>query len=291
LGRFSRRLNSWLRKRPAVIDLAISRQAAWQCWEALICLGTEETRSLADLSLRFRRTVPAARKTVVSQLDKVSEVLYWADAPHTEIARRGWGALANDDHFTVRSIQATPQEVRSDLSPVRHKAQVLHIIGSAVQTASAVRLEVANSKSLVTRLGGEDETETAVRGDLLHGEELLSLFPGVTLCVLQATPVLIDKRTSADREQSGNLRQFGAELFKLGIPFVMIVPPLPVTIGAAVIYELAKVLREGHAQTVDLLNAISCAQDDLEDWSEADEQTRLEAALDLCLYAPQSEEE
>jgi hypothetical protein len=271
-----------------VVDLVIGRQAAWQCWEALICLSTDEVRSVSDLSLRFRRTVTGARRTAVSQLDEISEILYWTDDPRTEIAQRGWGPLANDDRFTVRSIQVTPQELRSDEVPsATYKAQVLHIVGSAVETASAIRLEVANRMSLATPPGVQEETEEKVRGDLLHGEELLLLFPEVTLCVLQAMPTLLDKRTSADREQSGNLRQLGAELFKLGIPFVMIVPPLPAAIGAAVIEELAKVLQKGHARAVDLLEAISAAQVDLADWREAEEETRLEAALDLCLYTPQ----
>ena len=79
-----------------------------------------------------------------------------------------------------------------------------------------------------------------MRGELLGSEELLSLFPEVTLCILQASPTLVDNRTSADREQAGKLRQLGAELFKLGVPFVLTVPPLPMAIGAAVIDEIGR---------------------------------------------------
>jgi len=103
----------------------------------------------------------------------------------------------------------------------------------------------------------------------------------------KALPTSVDIRTSADREQAGKLRQLGAELFKLGIPFVLVVPPLPTAIGAAVIDEVATVLQKGHDLAVDLLEAVSAGQADIGDWNEADPETRLEAALDLCFYAPQ----
>jgi hypothetical protein len=68
---------------------------------------------------------------------------------------------------------------------------------------------------------------------------------------------------------------------------VLTVPPLPMAIGAAVIDEIAAVLRAGHQRTIDLLDAVSAGQADLSDWGEADPETRLEAAFDICLYAPQ----
>jgi hypothetical protein len=278
----------WFRLyRRTALDLLVARQQAWQCWEAVVALNAGHVRDVSDLRLRFRRSVPGARRTVVARLDAITEIRCWTIAPAGgEIARRGWSSLIQDARFTVVSSQSVPWQVPPEQTAPA--AQVLHVIGSAVETASAIRLEAApppdssGSWSAESREPGEH-----VRGELVSSEELVSLFPGITLCILQAPPTTVDSRTSADRDQAGKLRQLAAELFKLGVPYVLTMPPLPMAIGAAVIDEMAAVLRKGHRQTVDLLDAIAAAQADLSDWSEADAETRLEAAFDICLYAPQ----
>lgn len=277
----------WFRfYRRATVDLLVGRQPAWQCWEAMVAFNAGHVFDVSDLRLRFRRSVPGARRTVVARLDMITEILCWtAAATGNEIARRGWASLAQDDRFTVVTSEFAPWQVRSE--QVGPAAQVLHVIGSAVETASAIRLEVIQPDASGIRPAEAPEPGDSIRGELLSSEEVLSLFPQVTLCILQAPPTVVDSRTSADRDQAGKLRQLGAELFKLGVPFVLTVPPLPMAIGAAVIDEMAAVLREGHQRTIDLLDAVSAGQADLSDWSEADPETRLEAAFDICLYAPQ----
>jgi hypothetical protein len=277
----------WFRfYRRTSVDLLVGRQPAWQCWEAMVAFNAGHVHDVCDLRLRFRRSVPGARRTVVARLDDITEIRCWTATPQAaEIARRGWSSLVGDDRFTVVSSEsvswrASPEQAIS-------AAQVLHIIGSGVETASAIRLEVARPDASPAWSDGPDELGDHRRGELVSSEELLSLFPGVTLCILQAPPALADSRTSADRDQAGKLRQLGAELFKLGVPFVLTVPPLPLAIGAAVIDEMAAVLRKGHRRSVDLLDAVAAGQADLGDWSAADPETRLEAALDICLYAPQ----
>jgi len=277
----------WLKLyRRAVVDLQVSRQHAWQCWEAMIAFNASHVADVSDLRLRFRRSVPGARRTVVARLDTITKLFCWTIAPAgAEMARRGWSSLAQDDRFTVVSSASAPRRARQEQAePV---GQVLHIVGAAVETASAIRLEVAQPDDAITLSTHPQESGDHPRGELLGSEELLSLFPGVTLCILQAPPALVDTRTSADRDQAGKLRQLGAELFKLGVPFVLTVPPLPMAIGAEVIHEIADALQKGHQRSVDLLDAVALAQADLADWSEAAAKTRLEAALDICLYAPE----
>lgn len=272
------RLLELLRSRFAVVELRVDQPLGWVCWEGILSLVLKDITTPRDVPFRFRRTVPGARTRQPIRWDAISHVLSLiGNLTQEEMARQGWERLIPDKRFSYDSVYA--EEILFG-RPVEVTPHVLHLVGTPVETASGVRLEVSEGRDYAQK------PSSVSRGELLRAEELAKQFPELALCVLQATPIETEERTDADREQAAYLRLFAAELFVLGVPAVVTIPPLPPSVAAAVLGHLAAALQDRDQQGITaLLKAIAAAQTDIINLSEADAEAKLEAALDLCLYA------
>jgi hypothetical protein len=277
LRRELRHLEDMLRSRSAVVELRIDQPLNWVCWEGIISLARKEITSPLDIPFRFHRTVPGARTRQPTRWGAISHVLSLiGNLTQEEMTQQGWKQLIQDQHFNYNSLYAEEFLFGRPVEPTPH---VLHLVGTPMETASGVRLHVS---------GGEyyaQKSSSVGRGELLRVEDLAKRFPELALCVLQATPIETGERTDADREQAAYLRLFAADLFVQGVPAIVTIPPLPPSAGAAVLNQIAAALRGRQQGTRALLKAIATAQDAIMDLSEADPEAKLEAALDLCLYA------
>jgi hypothetical protein len=202
-------------------------------------------------------------------------VLSWTSDLAQEVAARlGWAAVIGDTRFTYwvsRSGQLLSGEAPPD---------VLHLVGTPFETASGVRLPLS--------VGGSSTELRAPshRGDRVRAEDIAALFAEVSVCVLQATPTETEMRTDTDREQAAYLRLFSADLFALGFPVVIAIPPLPASLSTAVMTRIARAVTAWDRQgSGGLLTAIAAARSDVMNLSSINAEAKLEAAADICLFA------
>lgn len=149
------------------------------------------------------------------------------------------------------------------------------------------------------------------RGELIKAENLISVLPQMAMCILQATPLAMgsgSERTGSDRQQAAYLRLLGAELFRLGVPIVITIPPLASEVVPAVLKSIVNGLRrfqpsgslEGDppllaslarskkwdtaGAVLVFLEAIATAQSEIRGFTAMSPEDRIEAAYDICLY-------
>jgi len=110
------------------------------------------------------------------------------------------------------------------------------------------------------------------------------LYPEVRIAIVQGTPRTEDPRTAADRSEAAMLRRFGAELFKVGIATVVVLPSTVPEISERSIEEVGKIFQRRKSDQSHWLKAIRHAQEMLAERGHSDPESALEIAFDVCLY-------
>lgn len=272
------------------VELRVDRQTSAVCWEGLLAHAAAAItgpRSIPFMCTRTTEVVPIASAT---DWRHIRQIASFTSSPHEDaMARKAWSTLPSR-RFTV--VPARLAALRGTSYPDAH---VVHMVAHAVETASAVRLELQSPDAAAKAV-----RETA-RGDLLRADELPRMFPRAGLYVLQSPPLHTPARTHAEREQAALLRAFAAELAELGVPAVVTVPACTEATASAILIKVAdslrgrvrypwKVQRHGargllrsvrSAATMLPLAVRRIERSEFADGRGLD----LEAAFDICVYA------
>jgi hypothetical protein len=162
-------------------------------------------------------------------------------------------------------------------------AHIVHLVGSCVETTSGVRFQSSGAGSEADGSYARGASPSR-RGELLTAEALRRGFPRAMLWVVQITPTTELQRTRVDREQVALLRVLGAQLMRLGVPAVLVVPALPARIAMQTAADaLEGALSSSEMTAASLLGAIDRARARLHDVS-LDANAIMELWYDLCAY-------
>lgn len=263
-----------LGRRSMAVELDVDPTLAGVPWETLI-LRTRKQLSVSEFCFRFHRTmanVPVRRQFTAAHLSHVT-VCAVGDPPSSTF--NGWRALSP----TVTPAMDVSSRDDLRVAGCGPETGVLHLVGAMLETASGVRLQL---NSLSTRAKASRVTQHFERGELLRANDIAEMFHILGFCILQAPPMLISERTTADRLQAANLRQFASELFLAGIPGVLTVPPLPLDTATGVVRLLADEVARSNDFNLD--RVVSACQGAVGECTQLDAGDQLEAALDFCLY-------
>jgi hypothetical protein len=249
----------------AVVDGSVSRIP----WEASI-----EELWHAKYPPRIRRVLPEARIRPAPPLEH-GLVVSWVGTPEQDdMAVKGWRRLTGYSRF--RHVVTGLSRGTTTPKPQAHEVRLLHVVGSPLQAASGVRLEVA-----ALAAEGLDRVR-----ELLRPDELADRFPELALCILQAPPVQLKDTVAADREQAADLRWFASELFALGVPAVITIPALPASIGVVVLEQLADVIGPPRNRADTIIDSAQRAREAIQGMRVGMSQdAQMAASLDLCVYA------
>jgi hypothetical protein len=275
------------------VRLTIDERCVAAPWEAILTLRTVEKmppkfRKVRMLSFRRLRRDPEI--TFAEPFPGPMEVVFWSRGfAEINTARRGWGELVPYDRaLTFRVWNG------DDMLPDPRRVGVVHVMGSPVETGAGLRLSL---RPRGAKILGESE--------LIKTEEIAQQFRSLRLCIVQAPPVVEQQRTTSDRDVAGRMRRIGAELLQLGIPAVIVLPPVPEEVAAEAIDQLAKALVNvsglvrppaGFVRLVVRLagrsndslpylgKAVRKVQDIIKTKGHSDAESALEAAFDVCFY-------
>lgn len=258
-----------------ILEVRLDQGLSAPCWEAMLAVEPHPDQAYTS-PLRIVRTVQNRRARPVKDWYNVrSAVSLVADLRQDDMATQGWERLSKKrryQHRIFRPDQAD-QATRS-----LDEIEIVHIVATPIETSSGPRLELGHlTGARLTAPSGSP------RGELMRAADIVSQFPDLVFCVLQATPPEHTNRTGAERQQAASLRQVAEEIFCLGVTAVVTIPPLPATAAARVLDELARAVATQPARPVSkLAKAIRKAQAILAGPESASDP---EAAFDLCLYA------
>jgi hypothetical protein len=128
------------------------------------------------------------------------------------------------------------------------------VIGTPVVTSAGIRLRLHDD--------GQTTQQSSVRSDSKPQQVGVPNLPvsDASLVVIQGPPAESRRRLDADREQSGNLRLFAAEVIEAGAAAVVVIPSLPPTLAAAVASDIASVSRKQRLSIRILVAAIGRAR-------------------------------
>jgi hypothetical protein len=258
-----------------ILEMRLDQGLSAPCWEAMLAVGPQPDQ--ADASpFRVVRTVQNRRaRPLKAWHDAWSAVSLVADARQDGMATQGWERLSRKRRYQYRIFRPDQADQASESLD---QIDIVHIVATPIETSSGPRLELGQptGAKLSTPSGSP-------RGQLIRAADIVSQFPDLVFCVLQATPAEHTNRTAAERQQAASLRLVAEEIFCLGVTAVVTVPPLPAASAARVLTELAgAVVSRPTRPVAALTKAVRNAQEKLADPESTPDR---EAAFDLCLYA------
>lgn len=324
-----------------VIKVQVDHPVSWLCWEALIGMALQDLLKTEERPHRYQRVLRDSKTRRIPSWAGIRQAMTWTNDLHlADVARVGWHDLTLDGTFSheIRDSEFLRSHRYKNKGP-----QVLHVIGTPTETSAGVRLDLSATRQLrqesrkhggsgggsesgsvaksmgsmfksgaasYTWSGSGGGSGTGGRGELIKAHDLISIQPQMALCILQATPQpanAISARTRDEREQAAYLRVMGADLFRSGVPMVVIIPPLALEIVPTVLKIIVNSFRlfqkpvsqppapmeerarpkqwDTKAATQVFLGAIAEAQTYIRSFTPVPEDARLEAAYDICFYA------
>jgi hypothetical protein len=280
----------WLLRGSFGIILDVDDRIAGAPWEAVLGLADGITKD-SPTRLVFRR-VNAGREAGSAAgreaLRRPVGVLTWT----SELTLHGessvaWTPLIERPGPFRLGLEQPPGSSEFDESHNYASTQessrvaVLHVIASAVETSAGLRLRTSRRPSS----SSPD----------LKLDHIPRLFPSLRLCILQDFPTREVKRAGSDRDRAAAMRRVSAELFRLGVPSVIVLPPLPEQLGQEALATIARaLLKKPRDLTGALLVAVRQIQDlivggdgKIEGVDPAffsDAEAAIERAADVCFY-------
>jgi hypothetical protein len=159
---------------------------------------------------------------------------------------------------------------RSGASPALSRAlRAVHLIGNPTGSNRDVRLALAESAS--------------DQGRLEEASEVAQIAGPTTLYVVQASVIpQFAPRTTSDRRDAANLREFASELCRAGVPVVVAMPALTVNLARTALAPLVDVRVDGDLHH--LLDRIADVRRViLDEHPDRESSDRFELAWDVCV--------
>lgn len=320
-------LMSRLRRRSAGLVIQVDRAAAAQPCEAIISrAGRPDLTASATPPLHARRRLAGRRATGrAPELPARPDVCVSVGSPIGEaMARRGWRRAADrgttsitvsalkgasdgariraaDRGVTFITVTASPSDGTSDAGIIRD-APVLHLLGNVVETNAGLRFRPLDGREstrniAVTSTTGPRQPTAILENAVERGVLLLSAadidrrFGGPVLCILQAEPVRrFSERGASDRVQANLARAFAAELHLLGVPIVLVIPPVTPELGAELLDRIDRALMKPTRAAAKVERCVDDLQRRILRGADPKLSTSWEHAFDISLYMTVSED-
>jgi hypothetical protein len=268
------------RRRRRVLEVRLEQGLGAPCWEAMIAGGTQRVGAEMDRAgparLRVVRTVASRRARPVKEWrDLDSAISLVADLRQDAMVTQGWQRLIQFQRYSHRILRGE-ETFGGDQSG--DEIDILHVVATPIETASGPRLDLGR----LTGARSASKQSGPPRGELMQPADVVSRFPDVVFCVLQATPQEHTYRTEAERQQAGSLRLMAEEIFSLGLTAVVTIPPLPSSVAAVVLDGLAEVVTSRPRR---LVAALTAAIEQAQEKMAAMPEIGNEPAFDLAVYA------
>lgn len=273
------------------VGLQVDPTLSFYPWEAMLIL-TMPAENVTDLlpQVHFWRQGEAlAAAEGITYTNKV------------DLVTTNWGIFASTAWSPLKGkVNVTDVPLRIDKAETR---KVLHLIGKAVNASAGLRLKLSDA-SIDRKLRPQVELNAPplsnvatlpVESEMLIGTEDLPL-DSTEWVIVQAEPVELTARSQTEREQAASLRAFAADVFAAGARGVLMLPAFPPEMGAAVLQLFTKLLTGRVSDLIFFFNTIEQMRRIIIGWpggiatpgaggagDDLDE-TRLELALDLCVF-------
>jgi hypothetical protein len=165
------------------------------------------------------------KKRILRSLRAAGPVLAVTGPTWRQLVEQGWSILPE---FTFAGEENPLEGVG--------KARLLHLMGRCTLTTAGLRLQVSGTGATVLSKMANDSSR---RGLLLSSAEVYkSIHYG--LVVVQGDPAPPESvRFDTERQETGNLRAFAAEIFSAGVPAVLLLPSLPPDLAASLLEMIA----------------------------------------------------
>lgn len=285
-------LEERLRNRKLPVALRIASSLVGWPWEAFFILAMPRKRGLKLQFWRRGEALPVAKISA----ENLEGVCVLGSETWSLMIQQGWEPLTPRPEILKYSPKLKSSEPR----------RVLHLIGQPDETSAGLRLlsRVATAAHSPATAGGSASQSIDDEG-MLFGVDDLPI-ASAALVVLQAEPVPdLLPRMESDRSEVTKLRTFANDVFTAGAQAVLVLPTLPPGIAQPVLNILAGSLaKSGTSGLCLLLTAVDQMRVAIRDrklyesptereaFAGANEQlqqeleeTRLELALDVCLFA------
>ncbi|HKU77099.1 MAG TPA: hypothetical protein VJR02_24520 [Pyrinomonadaceae bacterium] len=311
------KINRWAGNRFVHTKIIVDDNNCAAPWEAIRGLPSEDIWSFQRSRILARRNLKLRDVTRLNKVGLPVQIVTLASSvSQTELAQNSWRmdeARLQPKYFFralrragiggsamgLKAMDHTIDKPGEYLRGVFPEFSVVHIIGTPSQTGLGVRLEVQGVEGILDDIyeNQESESPTSIHSEnrnksyLLSGEEVARIFPRVRICLVQCGAVNDDSRDSTTRYEAALLRRFGAELFKCGIPAVILLPPLPEHVAVEAIQTLNNIItveiergprRWWHKRTP-LVKTVREMQENIAR-AYGDYEKAIEIAFDVCLY-------
>jgi hypothetical protein len=287
------------------ITLVIGRNLQGVCWEGIFTLVANpryavnsNEKVLIVPPFRVRRLTSQRRIYVPpTRLDALNIASYVIERGAYLVTQRSWSGWDDKGYLVPRVMQT------SDLSKVSFEMQqihILHLIGS-VEEAGGLRFRIMGDENTLFNASQSLDVPES-EGDLIEANDIVQNMPNLILCIVQGRiEPGSGERSESQRRDALLARLFASELFAQGVPAVLVVPGAPSDIAARAInaigLHLTRYSREASKERLSLLSdMIVTIQEIIQEGFYQGESSsneagraasivRVEAALDVCLYA------
>ena len=262
------------------IKLYLDQSTTWIGWERTIIQLLKLPISENNQLFFQRHVLNPLRSATGPGSFYISEsstaVVFGAEKEFSEPFQYAWKRISTNPGWNDSPIWIDLERLEF---PFPH-IQLLHLIGKPIETSRGVRLEFGNRGLF---------SVSKSRNTILGAKEIINSFPGLKLCLLQCEPTDSDSFLLNEQEQAAYIRDFGAELHSLGVPFVLTIPPLHYTLAAEVLHHLFENQKNNQVSTDSLFSGIKALFDNLPNrmyYHFKDQSDTFVAISHLALYCP-----
>ncbi|HSM54966.1 MAG TPA: ATP-binding protein [Candidatus Sulfomarinibacteraceae bacterium] len=295
LGRTLRRSHIPIRAQPPL------HAPAWEAALAAASHPAKDPPPPHKTPFHFLRELgdrPDAASPQLPPVDRAHIVRLAPDASAQSLLEQGWQPLLGHrlvalDWINTQAFAPGRQTTLND------DVRILHLLGHVREGSAGLYLDPAPDQQFQLKESPAQQSamqqSAQLPSETIDARLLRLHYPALALCILQAPAeyTLPGPRTDTDRMQAMLARAFAAELRQAGAA-VLVIPPLPHELGAAVIADVARTLRHSLLPLLlarslrPLPRAVHRARRRIYDHYQAqhdDPQRGWELAYDLCLFA------
>lgn len=222
-------LQGELGRRTLPVRLLIDGDLDGLPWEALLTMALPDPIQPQDRPLHFWRSVTSYSSVspIWQPGDKRVGVIVLANRDWQLLAERGWSQVEGSQIFTLR-----PEKIGALVSAV-------HVIGTPVRTHSGLMVQITKGADGGTPYREESSDR---RGEvvLVGVDTVVGLRASLTL--IQEEPGESEARSDTERERTGEMRAFAAQVAEAGAPAVLLLPALPSPLAERVVAAVDSLL-------------------------------------------------
>jgi hypothetical protein len=297
-------LSKRLRRRRLSVEIRLDSKARGEAWEIIFRpSGTYKTPN--DMHFAVVRSVGAERLRFANSLSKQTSVtLLTVESITAGVIKESWKGFDVNVLYDIN--ENTP-------SKGLDSGQIIHLASQIEESLQGVAFQLSDSNVPITN-------SSLAKERLLLPRDLNGLFPKADFFIVggeltqayektgsSSQSTIFNQRTDSDRRSASLMRLFAAELAELGIPYVLVLPPLSAETTSKAVKMLAncflksassnknidlnillKIIQEIQERIYwDISRARTQATTEKDTWKEM----AWEVCMDVCLYVARSKDD